>query len=252
MSLRVAIFEDEPPAVGALERALRAWDPSVAIVLVAPSVRRAVEGLAHVAEPDLILADVRLSDGLSLRVFDEARPACPVIFTTAYDQYVVEALERNAIDYLLKPIEGARLARALNKYARLGQHCGAKLAGLSRELRGGSGPAARILARSGASFVVVPMGRVAWFTTEHKLTILTTREAARYVLDEPLGDVAARLGAEVFRLNRQYLARADGIASFKSAGKGRLLVTLAPRADDDVLVSQESAGEFRRWMERSV
>jgi two-component system LytT family response regulator len=249
MSLRFAIFEDEPPAVAVLERALRRWDPGVEIVLVAASVRRAVEGLARIPEPDLILADVRLGDGLSLRIFDEVRPTCPVVFTTAYDAYLVEALERNAIDYLLKPIEEARLAQALNKYLRLRQHFGGKLAALADEIAEKRTRGTRILARSGASFVVVPVERVAWFTTEHKLTLLATTDGARFVVDEPLGELATRLGARAFRLNRQFLAAAAGIASFRPAGRGRLLVTLSPPADDEVLVTQEVAGDFRRWVQ---
>jgi two-component system LytT family response regulator len=250
MSLRVAILEDEPPAAAALERALRRWDARVEIAFVAASVRRAVERLTATPELDLVLADIRLADGLSLRAFDEARPTCPVIFTTAYDAYVIEAMERNAIDYLLKPIEEARLAQAMNKYVRLREHFGGKLAALARDLASDRGGASKILARSGAAFVAVPLDRVAWFTTEHKLTILATNDGKRFVVDDPLADLEARLGESAFRLNRQYLACAAGIASFRPAGRGRLLVTLAPQADDDVLVSQESAAEFRRWVQR--
>ncbi|HEY2513682.1 MAG TPA: LytTR family DNA-binding domain-containing protein [Polyangiaceae bacterium] len=249
MSLRIAIFEDEPPAAAALEGALRRLDPRVEVALVAPSVRRALEGLRKLPDLDLIFADVRLSDGLSLRVFDEARPTCPAIFTTAYDAYVIQALERNAIDYLLKPIEDSRLAQAMSKYARLREHFGGKLAGLARELAGERERGTKILARSGASFVVVPEERVAWFTTEHKLTVLATIEGGRLLVDEPLAALEEKLGTGAFRLNRQFLACARGVKSFRPAGRGRLLVTLAPAADDDVLVSQEIAGAFRDWMQ---
>jgi two-component system LytT family response regulator len=250
MALRVLILEDEPLAAAQLERALHRWDPATRVVEVAPSTRRALEILRQRPELDVVLADIRLSDGLSLRVFDEVPPPCPVVFATAYDAYVIEALERNAIDYLLKPIESDRVAQAMNKYLRLREHFGGKLIALAHELVGGARDGRRVLARSGAAFVAVGVERIAWFKTEHKLTLLVDESGKRLLVDESLGELETRLGDAVFRLNRQYLARANGVASFRSAGRGRLLVTLAPASDDEVLVSQESAGSFRRWIAR--
>jgi DNA-binding LytR/AlgR family response regulator len=91
---------------------------------------------------------------------------------------------------------------------------------------------------------------VVWFTTEHKLTLLVHRNAARLVVDEPLGALEERLAPRFFRLNRQVLAQADAIASFRSAGKGRIAVTLRPPADEDAVVSQETAAAFRAWIGR--
>ena len=259
MSLRVFIVEDEPPAVAQLERALRRWDPTCIVAGTAGSVRAAVAWLRAHPAPDVMLADVRLEDGLSLRIFDEARVTCPVIFTTAYDDYVMKAMERNAIDYVLKPLDPERLARALDKYVRLREHFGraeatrSALVALGSDLAGKGKetvPPARVLARRGAGFVAVPIERVAWFTTEYKQTVLVERGGKRLLVDEALGDLEARLGGRVFRLNRQYLACADAIVSFESAGRGRVLVTLDPRSSDDVIVSQELAASFKEWIAR--
>ncbi len=250
MSLRVLLLEDEPPALAQLERAIRLWDSSVPVLGGLASVRAAVDWLRVHPEPDLVFADVRLSDGLSLRVFDEVRVACPVVFTTAYDSYAMRAMEQNAIDYLLKPIEAKRVAQALDKYVRLRQHFGGKLAALAASFRDDAASPARVLARRGAGFVAVPIERVAWFTTQYKQTVLVEQTGNRLLVDEALGDLEARLGAQVFRLNRQYLACAEAIAGFESAGHGRVLVTLEPRPDDDVVVSQESAPAFKAWIER--
>ena len=95
-----------------------------------------------------------------------------------------------------------------------------------------------------------PLERIAWFTTEHKQTVLVERRGARLLVDEGLGDLESRLGTRVFRLNRQYLACADAIVGFVSVGRGRLVVTLEPRTDDDVVVSQESGAAFRAWIAR--
>ena len=98
---------------------------------------------------------------------------------------------------------------------------------------------------SGAAFVAIDIDKVAWFTTEHKLTAVVDTDGKRLLMDEPLGELEARLGATAFRLNRQILARKAAVRSFRPAGRGRLLVTLVPAADDEVLVSQESAAAFR-------
>jgi DNA-binding LytR/AlgR family response regulator len=249
MSLRVFLMEDEPPALARLERALVRCDPSVVVAGTAASTREAVAWLRANPEPDLVFADIRLSDGLSLRVFEEVPLRSPVVFTTAYDAHVQEALERNAIDYLLKPIEDERLARALAKYSRLREHFGGKLATLAASLGAPASPG-RVLARKGAGFVAVPLEQVAWFTTQYKQTVVVQRGGARLLVDEPLGDLEARLAPEFFRLNRQYLARAAAVVSFESAGHGRMVVTLEPRTEDDVVVSQEMAGRFREWVVR--
>jgi DNA-binding LytR/AlgR family response regulator len=250
MSLRIFLVEDEPPAVAQLERALRRWDPQVEIVGTAASVARSIELLRALAEPDLILADVRLSDGLSLRIFDELRLGCPVIFVTAHDDYVIPALERNAIDYLLKPIQADRLGRAMNKYLGLRAHFGGRLASLANDLSKGARDPERVLARKGSGFVAVPIARAAWFTTQYKQTVLVQTDGRRLLVDEPLGDLEARLGRAFFRLNRQYLASAAAVASFRGGGRGRVLVTLEPSADDEVLISQEAGAPFRAWIAR--
>jgi two-component system LytT family response regulator len=182
------------------------------------------------------------------RLFEEAEVRCPVVFTTAYDAYVIEAFERNAIDYVLKPVQRERLAQALNKYVRLGEHYTGRLLA-SGAAAPGAGGIERVVARKGAAFVAVPVPRIAWFTTEHKLTILVDRGGGRLMVDTPLHELEERLDRRrFFRLNRQYLAQIDAIERFRSAGKGRVSVTLQPAAPDEVIVSQECAAAFRAWI----
>jgi DNA-binding LytR/AlgR family response regulator len=250
--MRVTILEDEALAAAQLVDLIRCWDPEVRVTAVHESVRDAVDALRAGPEPDLLFADIRLSDGLSFRVFDEVPVRCPVVFATAYDAHVVEALERNAIDYLLKPLQAERVARALDKYVRLREHFQGRLTGLADALarRADDGPA-RVIARRGAAFVAVPLERVAWFTTEHKLTLLVDRDGVRLAVDEGLAELEARLPPRrFFRLNRQVLAQVDAVRGFRSAGRGRIEVTLAPAADDEVVVSQEAAAAFRAWIAR--
>ena len=150
------------------------------------------------------------------------------VFATAYDQHVIEAMEQNAIDYLLKPIQPARVAQALDKYVRLREHFRGRLGGLADALgpsRVGPGrtPANRVLARRGAAFVAVPLARIAWFTTEHKLTLLADRRRGppSRAWTRPLGRARRRASVPTgssFQLNRQILAQGDRGAAPSAAG----------------------------------
>src|SRR5688572_2774431 len=204
--MRVVIIEDEPLAAAVLKQAIEAWEHGAAQVIgVAENIRDSIE-LVSRAKPDLIFADIRLSDGVSFRIFEELDVACPVIFATAYDAHAIEAMENNAIDYILKPIEPARVAQALAKYQKLAGFFGAApgTAAVGEERP------SRIVARKGAAFVAVPIDRIAWFTTEHKLTLLVDREGKRFAVDEGLSELEKRLDRRrFFRLNRQYLVQVD-------------------------------------------
>jgi two-component system, LytTR family, response regulator len=256
-TMRILILEDEPPAMEQLVLAVKQYSPEVEIAGTFGSVREAASALAKGISVDLLLADIHLSDTTSLRLWDQAAVACPVVFVTAYDAYLLQAFERGAIDYVLKPIDQDRLSAALDKYLRLRAHFTGRVKEALAEL---SAPTAakgkggrfkeRILARRGMDLLAVPVPRVAWFMSEHRLTMVCEKGGARHMVDETLGELEEALDPRrFFRLNRQFLAQVDAITSFRSVGKGRLGVTLEPRPDDDVVVSQERAAEFRDWME---
>jgi two-component system LytT family response regulator len=238
--MRVIIFEDEPAAATQLKAAIEAF-PGAEVVAIAESIHDALELLRSGTRFDLIFADIRLSDGSSFRIFDELEAPCPVVFATAYDVHAIEAMEKNAIDYILKPIDPGRVAQALEKYQRLGAYF--------LHQRSANISPARVLARKGTAFVAVAVEKIAWFTTEHKLTLLVDRDGKRLAVDEGLSELEDRLDAKrFFRVNRQYLVQVDAIVKFESAGKGRLAVTLEPPANDEVFVSQENAAAFRAWI----
>jgi DNA-binding LytR/AlgR family response regulator len=132
----------------------------------------------------------------------------------------------------------------------LREHFGGRVGRLADTLSAPRRAPERVLARRGPAFVAVAIDRIAWFTTEHKLTLLVDRAGARLVVDETLAELEALLDPRAFfRLNRQTLAHAIAVRSFRSGGKGKLLVTLDPAADDELVVSQEAAAAFRAWIE---
>jgi DNA-binding LytR/AlgR family response regulator len=242
--IRLLIIEDERPAVAKLRGALQASGVEVCVVGVCDSVRSSVEWLESQPHPDLILADIQLTDGTSLQIFEKVPSRCPVVFVTAYDAYVLDAFAANGIDYLLKPIRTEHLTAALGKYLTLQSH-----------FQGEPPPAEvprprhRLVVRRGLDEMSVPVEQAAWLTSEHKLSFLVDRQGNRFLVDATLAELEACLDpARFFRLNRRYIAHIDGIAKFRSAGRGRLAVRLVPDADEEVLVSQERAHAFRSWI----
>jgi two-component system response regulator LytT len=252
---RVVILEDELPARERLIAGLRQLEPRVEIVAELGSVAESVQWFAGHDSADLVFADVQLSDGLALDIFAQVQPAAPIVFCTAYDEYMVEALAQNGIAYLLKPYSTAALGEALQKYHRLEAHfmngamARTQLAALARSL---AQPRAtrRILAREGDAFVAVPLTEVAYFGVREGLTELVHRDGRRLELDRTLSDIEAELaGAGLFRLNRQFLAQPEAVRGFRAYFKGRLIVQLQPPASEDVVVSQPNATRFRSWLE---
>ena len=250
--MEVLLIEDEPPAMARLVEAVRASAPRARIVGTLGSVADSIGWLRSHRAPDLILMDIQLSDGSSLDILRAVEVTSPVVVITAYDQYVLEALGLNCIDYLLKPLKGERLAAALDKYLRLKSHFVGDLPGLLRSLGASSERRRdRVLARKGIDFVSVPVAETAYFFTEHKLVFLRDRQGVQYLVDRPLSELEAELEpASFFRLNRKYLAHVDAVRRFRPAEKGRLQVVLHPEPAEAVLVSQERAGAFRDWLGR--
>jgi DNA-binding LytR/AlgR family response regulator len=241
----VLILEDEPPARARLEQALAHSGVAIVVEAALASVAQAVAWLGSRPAPDLILADIQLADGLSLEIFDRVALTCPVIFCTAYDEYLVDAMARGGIDYLLKPIRDDDVARALGKYRRLEAHFAQRVQALREVLQ----PRRRLVVRRAGGFVAVAIDEVAYFVVDDKLVDVVTRDGRRFGADQTLGELEQQLppGA-FFRINRQYLVRAEAITGFRPHLKGRIAVELSPPTKDDVVISQENAGRFRVWI----
>ncbi len=258
MPLRVLILEDEAPALTRIRALLTEAAPDTVVAGTADSVRAAGAWLAAHPAPDLILADIQLSDGLSLDLFRTAPPPCPVVFTTAHDDYLLDAFATHGIAYLLKPVKVTDLAAALKKHRDLARHYTASFSALAQQLAAppattGSPapPRRRILAQKGLAFQPVAVDDIAYFFSEHKLTFLVTHKAERFLVNDPLATLEAELApTEFFRLNRTLLAHIAAVRSFRSIGKGRLAVQLHPATAEEAQVAQERAADFRAWAGR--
>ena len=246
--MRILIVEDERPARELLVAAIRDAAPDAAIVAELTGVAESIAWLNQHPAPDLMFFDIQLSDGQSFEILRRTRVTAPVIFVTAYDEFLLEAFASNGIDYLLKPVRPERVAAAIDKYRLLQGHFAGDRAGLLATV---TRPAARdrILVRKGIDFISVKTSDIAYIFTADKLVFLVTRSGARYLLVRPVGEIEAGLDKARFcRVNRAWLVNIEAVVRCRPYGKGKLLLELTPPSTEEVIVSQERAAAVREWL----
>ena len=263
--LRAIIVEDEPLAARRLTELLVRQVPPVQVVGTAESVAQAVALLQNgPLAPDVLFLDIHLADGFSFELFEQVQVPCPVIFTTAYDQYALQAFKVNSVDYLLKPIDESELAAALRKLRELHPATAPAPTGLDaallqqllRQLQPQAAPAAsykaQFVVRVGEHLKVVPVDQIAYFFSLEKATFLQTTEGRKYVVDYTMDQLETLLDPRrFFRLNRAYLAQQAAIQDIIHYTNSRLQTVLRPVAPDaQVLVSREKVQVFKSWLDR--
>ena len=263
--LRCIIVEDEPLAARRLADMLARQPEPLEILGTAESVVQAVSLLREIS-PDVLFLDINLADGLSFEIFEQVAVRCPVIFTTAYDQYALQAFKVNSVDYLLKPIDADELAAALAKLrqrlpaaaapAAAPAFDPALLAQLMQQMQQTAPPAAsyktQFVVRVGEHLKVVPLDQIAYFFSLEKATFLQTAEGRKFVVDYTMDQLETLLDPRrFFRLNRAYLAQQSAIQDIISYTNSRLQTVLKPVAPDaQVLVSREKVNTFKGWLDR--
>jgi two-component system LytT family response regulator len=246
--MKVLIIEDEPLAARDLTKNLLEVEPSAEVLAVLSSVKEANAWFDHHSMPDLILSDIQLSDGISFEIFESRHIRCPLIFTTAYDEYAIRAFKLNSIDYLLKPIDSTELAPALEKFRSLDptQHLPDQLRGLlqtwgqdRRKYK------ERFLCVQRNSMVPVLESEIAFFHKEELIYVHTVTGEKLIGEHATLDEVEDLVDpARFFRVNRQYLVHVQSVLRVKTTHKG-LSVQLKPPFNVELDVSREKANAFR-------
>jgi DNA-binding LytR/AlgR family response regulator len=265
MPLHALIVEDEPLAARRLADMLARQPEPVQVLGTAESVSQAVALLESTRPaPDVLFLDIHLADGLSFELFERTVVRCPVIFTTAYDQYALQAFKVNSVDYLLKPIDEEELTAALRKLrerlpatqpAAIPAFDPALLAQLMQQMQQAA-PAAsyktQFVVRVGEHLKVVPLDQIAYFFSLEKATFLQTLEGRKFVVDYTMDQLEGLLDPRrFFRLNRAYLAQQSAIQDIIHYTNSRLQTVLNPPAPDArVLVSREKVNVFKNWLDR--
>jgi DNA-binding LytR/AlgR family response regulator len=245
--MNVLILEDELPARAKLEAMLHSIDPAIQVLAKLGSVSESLTWLSNNREPDLAFVDIQLSDDHSFEIFRKHPVKFPVIFTTAFDKFILESFEFNSIDYLLKPINEEKLARSLEKVKLLKRHFLQE--NVSSMIQKVPSSLSRIVARKGADFVALNTEEVAYFFSEHKVTFVRDFSGRQLMLDKNLAELETMLDRNFFRINRKYIANQKAIERFKP-DSGKIQIFLKPEMKEEIFVSKETAPEFRKWIER--
>jgi DNA-binding LytR/AlgR family response regulator len=246
--MRVLIIEDELPARAKLEGMLERLIPQANVVGLLGSVKDSIQWLKSNQPPDLAFVDIQLSDDHSFEIFKNHEIRFPIIFTTAYDKYILESFEFNSIDYLLKPITEERLKKSLEKFINLKVHFSSE--NILRVIRN-ERPKNRIVGKRGTEFMVMELDVAAYFFTEHKIVFVRDFSGRQLILDKTLTEVEELLDkSKFFRINRKYIVQLTAIDRFKP-DNGKIRIFLKPEMKEEVHVSKETAPEFRAWIERA-
>jgi len=249
--MQILILEDEALVAKNLEKLVRQLLPNATLQGPLVSVEASMNWLKQHSEPDLILSDIQLADGVSFDIFQELHLSCPIIFTTAYDEYAIRAFKLNSIDYLLKPIDKQELERAFEKFHRL-KNTPQQLRDLLTDLgnRSVKKYKHRFTAHYQRSVVAVADTRIAYFVREEVIWLITS-DNQRLITDyQSLDEVEELLDPiDFFRANRQYIVRKSVIESYRTHYLGKIELSLTVPAKEEIVISKDKAASFRVWFE---
>ena len=248
--MRVVIIEDETAAALNLAAILRKVCPDVEIVETIDTVVDSVEFFGSAPQLDLVFMDIHLADGASFRIFDNVKVETPIIFTTAYDQYAIEAFKVNSIGYLLKPINEEGVKRAINKWQHL----------TSTERNDYAVRINQIAEKQRVeqqSFLVhfrdkiIPLQRkdIAFFHTFEERVTAYCHSGEKYLIELTLEALQAKLPSEdFFRANRQFIISRKAVKEMSVWFGSRLLVNLATETPEQIVIPKAKVRDFKNWI----
>jgi two-component system, LytTR family, response regulator len=254
--MKAIIIEDEPLVAKDLQKLLSQLLPNVEILCILDSVKSSVHYFTSHPEPDLLFMDIQLSDGVSLDIFKQITLKCPIIFTTAYDEYAIRAFKVNSIDYLLKPVDKNELKHALEKYTAIGtppeEAIQNQLENFLKQITIQTNNPIykeRFTAHYGKSFLVIDQHKIAYFQKEN-LIYITTTDKQQYITDfQTMEEIDELLNPKFFfRANRQFIIHLHAVESYRADSYGKLAVKLKAPINLTIDISREKAQSFKQWL----
>lgn len=250
--MKILIVEDEKLLADELSEMLSILNPDIEVLGKLQSVSETVSWLQE-NSCDLIFLDIHLSDGLSFSIFNQVPINCPVIFTTAYDEYAIQAFDVNSIAYLLKPIEKEHLQKALDKYDRLTESNADDIHRLLTLMESKENAQKRyknrIMLNIGKIQKPVKVEDIAYFRADDRYLFATTKNGEEYFYDSTLTKLTKVLDPKFFfRVNRSFFINYKSVVELNSYSKGRVVVKLTPKSNDLIVVSAKKTKEFKEWL----
>ena len=252
--MKIIIIEDELPAIDKLERYLYKFDPEMQIVFKGHDIESSVEWITHhQSEIDLIFMDVQLLDGLGFEIFSKVEVVKPIIFTTAYDEYAIDAFKVNSLDYILKPMTYTDLSNSLKKLDTIRSNWSSSLLKGSLNLHASKRHKERFMVKKGNHIHTISTSEIAFFYAEGRTVYLVDTERRKYIIDFRLEDLEQILDAGIFfRINRGMIIHIDSIEDVMVYSSSRFLIKTKVPFDKDVVVSRDRVPEFKDWLRGKI
>jgi len=251
--MKVVIVEDEIAASENLTYLLNDIDPTLEILKIADTVKAAVSYFSKAQDVDLIFMDIHLADGISFEIFEQVEIKTPIIFTTAYDQYAIEAFKVNSVNYLLKPLHKEELSEAIDKFKSTQQtskFSESSIASLMQILETKSiAYKATYLVQKRDELLPIKTKDIAFFFIDSSIVKAVTFNNQSYVINKKLEDIDAELDPNAFlRVNRQFILNKESVTKIKFYFNGKLIVITQPPHKERIVVSKAKANDVKIWM----
>ncbi len=251
--MKAVIFEDELHNAELLKLLLKQCDADITIMAVISSVAEGKKWLEENHKPDILFMDIQLSDGNCFELFENNKVMTPIIFTTAYDNFTLQAFKVNSIDYLMKPIELIELKNALKKFERIKPPTDYVLdiTRVAEEFfkRGNI----RFIGRINNQWVYAKATDIAYLQFANGIVKAITHTNEKIPIDYSLDQVEKMLDKSAFfRINRQFILHIDAIKKITAYYNSRLILQIAPHVDTDVIISRERVADFKNWLEGKI
>jgi len=251
--MKILIIEDEIRTAELIKRLIRQYDNSYSIAGIVDSVKKGIHWFSGKTElPDLILADIQLSDGTSFDLFDQVNADIPVIFITAYNDYALEAFRLNSIDYLLKPLNFPDLRKAFDKFIKTRE---AWLKINLGDIRKMMTPdqvnyKQRFLVKAGKTYKTVLIDEIASFRAEEGLVFACSKNGGRSIIENNISELVIMLDpSKFYKINRNTIINIDAIDKISEYFNRRLIIRLLPDKQEEI-VSRERVHDFKEWLNR--
>jgi len=251
--MNVVIIEDEDRTARQLVRMLQQYDATIQVLAMLPSVKEAVAWFSDNPLPDMAFMDIHLEDGQAFGIFEQINLNVPVIFTTAYDEYMLKAFKVNSIDYLLKPIDYDELVNALEKFKSLQATPAFDMGALLQLVQKPGTPTFkdRFMVTIGTKIFSIEVSDIAFFYSEEKATFLFTKSSQLLPLEYSLDNLEGQLNpTDFFRVNRQFLVSRKALQSIQLYSPTKIKLDLNPASRKEVFVSVHKVPDFKDWLGR--
>jgi two-component system, LytTR family, response regulator LytT len=254
--MNVLIIEDEPRAAQKISDFLAEIDQTIRVVERLDSVEQTIKWFGTHDAPNLIFSDIQLTDGLCFDIFREIEVKSPIVFCTAYDEYLINAFDTNAVSYLLKPVTKELLEKSLEKFRTLQQvfndeqnrHIMDKIL---THISDAQQYKSSIIVNQGEKIIPIKTDKIAFIQLGSHGVCITTHSHETFLYYSSMDNLEKQLNpVQFFRANRQFLINRNAIANIERFFNRKLVVKLQIPTSEKILVSKLKASDFIKWLEQ--